>query len=118
METYTIPAERWMQFFDGFNRDHLGWPVTIEVLDEDFGPQHIAENLPLQGISFDTKGTRSCSIEIGAGDQLGVHMTHVIDMPLHIRQAQERNGDIDLQIEPAKRPVTLIHLRGPVRAAQ
>src|SRR5436305_1731674 len=73
METCKIPEEHWLSFFDTFSRDYFGWPCTLEVLDERNGPQHLAENLPLQGISFDTKGTRACSIEISAGDQPGRH---------------------------------------------
>jgi hypothetical protein len=113
METHTISEERWVDFFNDFSRDHSGWLATIEVLDNRTGPQKIAENVPLEGISFDTKGSRSCSIEVSAGDQPGRHMTHIVDMPLHIRQAQESGGAIDIQIEPARGPMTLIHLSGP-----
>jgi hypothetical protein len=114
METRTIPEEHWIEFFDRFSQDHVGWPVTIEVQDAEHGPQKVAQGLPLLGISFDTKGTRPSSIEIIAGSSAGTHVEHVIDMPLHIRKAQEDNGDIDVQIEPARGPVTLIHLSGPL----
>jgi len=114
MDTYTIPEDRWIQFFDEFSRDHSGWPATIEVLDGQAGPQNVAENLPLMGFSFDTKGTRPCAIEISAGDKPTRQVTHVVDMPLHIRQAQEAGGGIDIQIEPADGPVTLVHLRNPL----
>jgi hypothetical protein len=113
MNTQTVPAERWIQFFDDFSRDHAGWSATIEVLDKEVGPQYLAQNLPLQGISFDTKGTRPCSVEISAGQQATRQLTHVIDMPLHIREATEVNGNIDIEIEPADGPITLIHLRDP-----
>jgi uncharacterized protein DUF5335 len=114
MDSQLIPENQWVDFFDQFSRDHMGWPATIEVLDREVGPQRIAENLPLQGISLDTKGSRSCSIEVGAGDQPTRHISHLVDMPLHIRQAQEPNGSVILQIEPAVEPVTLIHVRGPI----
>ena len=68
----------------------------------------------MQGISFDTKGTRPSTIEISAGDPPAGHVNHVVDAPLHIRKAQEPDGSIDVQIEPARGPVTLVHLRGPV----
>ena len=113
MDTYTIPADQWVQFFDDFSREHVGWPATIEVLDGENGPQHLAQNLPFQGISFDTKGTRPCSVEISAGQQATRQVTHVIDMPLHIREATESSGNIDIEIEPAEGPITLIHLRDP-----
>ena len=114
METREIPSEHWVEFFDQFSRDHVNWPATIEVLDRQTGPQRIADNLPLTGISFDKAGTRPSSVVISAGDAPQSHITHVIDLPLHIRQANGTSGEIDLQFEPAQGPVTLIHLRGPI----
>jgi hypothetical protein len=114
MQTYTIPEDQWMEFFDAFSRDHVGWRVSIEVLDREAGPEHVAEDLPLQGISFDTKGTRPSAIQISAGDFPDAHVRHVVDLPLHIRRAEEPSGDVDVQIEPATGPVTLLHLRNPV----
>ena len=113
METRTIPEDQWIEYVDRFSRDHLGCSVTIEVLDKEMGPQNVAADLPLEGISFDTKGTRPTSIEITAGDGADQHVSHLIDMPLHIRQARGTNGDIDVQIEPATGPVTLVHVHGP-----
>src|SRR5947208_14774476 len=113
MDTRIISEDEWIKYFDRFSRDHAGWPATIEVLDPGTGPQNLAANLPLEGISFDVKGTRPCSIEISAGEA-GRHVNHVIDLPMLIRQADEADGSIDLQIEPATGPVTLIHLKGPV----
>jgi hypothetical protein len=114
MQTRTIPDEEWIAYFDRFSRDHVGCPVTIQVLDKEAGPQHIALDLPLDGISFDTKGTRPCTIEISVGDRPDRHVRHVIDMPLNIREVEEPNGDIDVQIEPATGPVTLVHVRAPI----
>jgi len=113
METQNISEDQWVEFFDRFSRDHAGWPTTIEVLDDQAGPQHVAEDLPLQGISFDTKGTRPCSVEVSAGDETGRHVSHVVDMPLNIREAREPNGTVDIQIEPARGPMTLLHVYRP-----
>jgi hypothetical protein len=114
METRDIHEDQWIDYLDRFSREHAGWPVTIEVLDPQAGPQNVAVNLPLQGISFDQKGSRPCVVQISAGDAPGRHVNHVIDLPLHIREADESDGSIDLQIEAARGPVTLVHLRGPV----
>src|SRR6266511_3494345 len=107
METRIIPEDRWIEFFDVFSRHHAGWAVTIEVLDARNGPQNIAENLPLQGISFDQKGSRPCVVQISVGDSPDRHVNHVIDLPLHIREADEADGNVDLQFEPAQGPTTL-----------
>jgi hypothetical protein len=121
METRTIPEDQWLEFFDRFSREHAGWLATIDVLDPRAGPQHVAAGLPLQGFSFEREGTRPCSVEVSAGDRPTRQVTHVVDMPLHIREAREAEGggggggggDVDIQIEPARGPVTLIHLRDP-----
>jgi hypothetical protein len=114
MDTRTVPEGEWVTFFDDFSRSHLGWIATIEVLDRETGPMKVADGIPLQGISFDTRGSRACAIDVGVGDETGRHVHHVVDMPLYIREAYEPGGAVDLQIEPARGPVTLIHLRGPV----
>lgn len=114
METRTIPAEHWVEFFDRFSQDHVGWRCSIEVQDPERGPQRLARDLPLMGISFDSSGTRPSSIEIIAGDDPRAHVEHVVDMPLAIRKAQDPNGEIDVQIEPARGPVTLVHLAEPL----
>jgi hypothetical protein len=117
METRTIPESQWIEFFDQFSRDHAGWRATIDVLDPQTGPQHVAADLPLQGFSFEREGTRPCSVEVSAGDRPTGQVTHVVDMPLHIREAHPDGGgdgaDVDIQIEPARGPMTLIHLRSP-----
>ena len=110
--TQTIPEDRWIEFFERFSQEHSGWPVTLEVLDPTGGPEKLSSDLPLQGISFDTKGTRPSTIAISAGTPSG-HVTHVIDLPLKIQQAEDANGDIDFKIEPARGPVTLVHMRSP-----
>ena len=114
METRIIPDQHWIEFFDRFSQDHVGWPVSIEVEDAEHGPQRIAAGLPFLGISFDRSGTRPSSLEVLAGSASGAHVGHVVDLPLRIHKAQDDNGDIDLQIEPARGPVTLIHLQGPL----
>src|SRR4051794_39514837 len=90
MRDYEIPEEQWVQYFNGFSREHAGWPVTIEVLSNDTGPQRIASDLALQGISFDpAAGTRPCTIAVGAGDRPDANMSHTIDLPLHIREVAD-----------------------------
>lgn len=110
MRTQTISAENWLDYFDTFSREHVGWPASIEVLDETAGPQNVAHNLPLQGISFDTKGTRPSSLEISVGQSSERHVSHVVDLPLRIYQASRSDGSIDLEIEPAQGPKTLVHV--------
>jgi hypothetical protein len=113
METRTIPEGDWIDFANRFSRDHTGWLATVQVLDKVSGALLVAEGVPLQGISFDTKGSRPCSLEVSVGERSAGYARHVVDMPLHIREAEEPDGSVDLQIEPADGPQTLVRLRAP-----
>jgi hypothetical protein len=114
METRTIPEDQWSDFLNDFNRENAMRTVSIQIFSQTHWPRLVAENLPFQGISFDTKGTRSSAVHISAGDTPETHMSHVIDMPLYIRQADEPDGAIDLHIEPAEGgTTTLIRIAGP-----
>jgi len=114
MQSYEIPDEQWIGFFDRFSREHTDWPVTIEVLSEEAGPERIVQELPLQGISFDPTGSRPCTIQVGAGDTPNVYTSHVVDLPLHNRVASDESGAAGtIQIEPARGPTTLVHYHRP-----
>ncbi|MGB7157107.1 MAG: DUF5335 family protein [Tepidisphaeraceae bacterium] len=114
MQSHEIPDEQWIDFFNRFSRDHAGWPVTIELMSEETGPQHLVQELPLQGISFDPAGSRPCTINVGAGDSPSANISHVVDLPLHIRLADDERGSTGtIQIEPADGPVTLVHYHRP-----
>jgi Family of unknown function (DUF5335) len=115
MHSHEIPAEQWLGFFDQFSHDHAGWPVTVEVLSsDDTSPEKIARNLPLQGISFDRAGTRPSSLRIMAGDDPAANVSHVIDLPLHVRLAEKEDDSSGLlMIEPAQGETTLVHFHPP-----
>ena len=111
MKQQNISENDWCDFIEHFSRDHAGQRVTIELLDPQLGPQKMAQDLPLQGISFDTAGTRPSSLEISAGESPQQHVRHVIDKPMYISVARDdQNREIALQIEPADGAKTLLHL--------
>ena len=115
MHTSEIPSEQWLSFINNFSRDHLDWPASLEILDPTLGDHSLAENLPLQGLSFDTKGTRPASLEVALGDAPNApHISHTIEHPLHIYVAddpQHHAGTIE--IEPAQGPKVLLHYHAP-----
>jgi Family of unknown function (DUF5335) len=111
MRDFEIPETQWIEYFDAFSREHAGWQATIEVLDKQAGPQRIAAGLAFQGISFDQKGTRPCTINVGAGDSTRANVSHSVELPLHIRCADDaEHGEVTIEIEPARGPATLVHL--------
>jgi hypothetical protein len=114
MQTYEIPEDQWVGFFDRFSKEHAGWPVTVEVLSPETGPQRLFREQPLQGVSFDPSGTRPCTIQVGAGDDPAANFSHVVDMPLHIRLADDGPaGTGTVEIEPARGAPTLVHYHRP-----
>lgn len=112
METRVIPEDQWVQFANAFSRDHAGQAVRIEVMEEEAGRRSLAQGLPLQGLSFDLRGTRPASIEVSAGERPEEHVRHVIDMPMFIRVLQgDRGEDVSVEIEPARGPRTQVILQ-------
>jgi hypothetical protein len=110
MKSYEIPDEQWINFFDRFSRDHAGWPVTVELLSRESGPQRLVTEVPLQGVSFDPAGSRPCTVVVGAGDDPSRNVSHTIDKPLHIRVAEDDGGQSGtVEIEPAEGAPTLLH---------
>jgi hypothetical protein len=110
MRSFEIPDDEWIPFFNQFSREHAGWPVTVEVLSRETGPQKLVEDQPLQGISFDSSGSRPCTIIVGSGDSDQANFSHVVDLPLNIKLADDDSGRRGtIEIEPANGPPTLIH---------
>jgi hypothetical protein len=112
MRTKTISPESWTEFLAEFNRDHIGWAVTIETMERSES-ETLAERLPFQGISFDTKGTRPSSLEISVGGGDEPHVAHWVHLPLQIRTVEDKDGSVHLMIEPADGGPTILHLRAP-----
>ena len=116
MRDIEIPETQWIDYFNAFSKEHAGWLATIEVLEKNAGPQKLADGLAFQGISFDASGSRPCTINVGAGDSARANVSHTVELPLHIRRADDDDrGDVTIEIEPARGPMTLIHLHGPVQ---
>ena len=114
MESHEIPEDQGTEFVNKFSQTHVGWPVTIDVLSGETGVQHVAQELPLMGISFDTRGTRPARLDIAAGDQPDQYIAHSVDLPLHIRIAEiDPAGAGTIEIEPAQGPLTLVDFHPP-----
>jgi hypothetical protein len=114
MHSHEIAPDRRAQFIRSFSARHLGWPVTIELLLDEAGPQRLSDELPLLGLSFDTTGTHPSTLDISAGDRPDVHVQHSIELPLHIYLAEDdADGSGTLEVEPALGPQMLVHFHRP-----
>ncbi|MCC6423675.1 MAG: DUF5335 family protein [Phycisphaerales bacterium] len=113
MQSHEVPQDQWVDFCNRFSDEHLGWPVTIEVLSQEAGPERILADQPLRGISLDPAGSRPCSIDVGAGNSLSSNFTHTVDHPRHIRLADQDRNSGTLEIQPKDGPATLVHFHRP-----
>ena len=55
-------------YFEEVSKEYQGWATTIEALEGELGDQPVADGPPLQGISFETKGSAAGDILIEVGD--------------------------------------------------
>src|SRR4051812_30286568 len=109
MQTREIPIEQWQPFLDQFSQCHLGEKVTVKIVGRDIGDQTEMRDLPLVGISADTKATGGERIDVSAGDNMRSQVTHAVIHPSHIRVAEDDQGHaVAMQIESEDGPVTLV----------
>lgn len=107
-----IPREQWKDFCDEFSKQHEGWLVSVEIVDETGEPNHevIASELALWGVTVDELQDQT-EVHIIAGDQPR-HVTHVIRDPAAIGFEQdEQGGHTGLRIDTQEGPSVLVRFR-------
>jgi hypothetical protein len=113
--TTEIARYDWVSFFDSLTYLHVEEPVSIEVLRQDIGAQLQVDDLPLDGITAELKGSHA-TITIAAGSDPDRHIAHVISDPVSVRLAQGSAGEDEaLEIVDADRTVTLVFFDAPSR---
>jgi hypothetical protein len=109
MQTREIPINEWRPFLDQFSQSHLGEKVTVRIIGLEVGDQTEMRDLPLVGITADTKDSGGERIDVSAGDTISSQMTHAVIHPSHVRLAEDEQGHaVAMQIESADGPVTLV----------
>lgn len=76
-----IDRDKWQTYLAEFSKRNAGRPVRLEVMSEELGAQPEAEKLPLEGITFESKGSLDSSVEIMLGRSAAAvdrHITHTI----------------------------------------
>ncbi|HXN45377.1 MAG TPA: DUF5335 family protein [Bryobacteraceae bacterium] len=112
MQEREIPASRWRDFFDTFSMQHKDWIATIEI-----GERVEARELPLVGVSADSKGSEPNAIEIEVGRDPSDQLTHIIDEAERVTFRQsEDEAQLELEIEAADGEKTAVRLRRATRA--
>jgi hypothetical protein len=75
-----IERNQWKTFLDEFSKRNQLRPTRLEVVG-DIGAQEEEEYLPFVGVSFETKGGATGSVEIILGGETAAdprHLTHTI----------------------------------------
>jgi hypothetical protein len=97
MTVRAVERPEWKRLFDSFSRAHRGWLVDLELLAPDLGPQVVAQELPLSGISLaDPEG----DVEVSLSTQDGELLMHHVERPTRVFLMQSAAGaDEALDIE-------------------
>lgn len=98
--TKQIPRSEWSSYFEAFTRKHVNdrtsETVTIEVLSPELGDQVEARDVPLLGITYDSKDD---ILDVFVGDTLD----HLIFTPRDIYVVEEEDGFLSsLQVTRAE----------------
>jgi hypothetical protein len=110
--TLEIPRETWLPYFNELSRLYQGWAVTIEIIAGDLGEHPRADDLPLQGLSYDPAGSQAGDILVEVGDAGMPYETHLIHKPRTVRAAVTNPGaEADLDIESEEGTTTLLRIR-------
>ncbi len=111
--TLNLPKEKWAQFFDDLSKRRFGWTTKVEVMSDAVGDQILSENLPLNGITAETKG-EDTTLEISVGENT-THQSHNIINPTKVAflDDDEKTGGI-VEIEEASGTKTLVHIIKPM----
>jgi hypothetical protein len=104
-----IRQDEWQAYLEGFSKRNGGRAAHVEVIGADLGAQELAERLPLEGITFEDKGSLAPSVEIFLGAATERHLTHTITGVRLIAPKVGADGREDaLEIEASDGTKTII----------
>jgi hypothetical protein len=98
-----IDRAQWKSFLDEFSRRNQLRPTRLEIIGRDLGAQNEETMLPFAGISYETKGSETGSVEIMLGGETSAdsrNLTHAISgvkriIPLPGAEALEDGLEIE-----------------------
>ena len=115
MATREIARDEWVEFCDGFSRQHEGWIGTIEVFGPDIGAQVEARELPFAGITAELKAGGGDVITITTREQPERHVTHTIVSPTKVMLEETEDGAHEaLKVEASDGTATLLRFSSAV----
>jgi hypothetical protein len=111
--TLEVPKQTWSAYFNDLSKQFAGWNVTIEVLAGKLGDQPAADGVPLQGISYESKGgSQAGDILVEMGDAGTPFETHLIHRPRAVRSAPSQpREETHIDIETEQGDTTIVRIR-------
>lgn len=106
MTVTPLARQDWHPFLESFTRTIRGRQAAVEVASADLGDQRLIENVPLLGLSYDTRGDQ---IEIEF-ETLG----HRVAAPTELSVDQLADGTVGLEIVGGDGAHTIVRLKEPL----
>ncbi len=114
MDSRAIDRSEWRAFLDRFSREHQGWRVNIEDVDEHGRRLTQADNQRLMGINLDHLDDPDERAYVEVGESVDDHLTHSIAAPRRICFLQTRRGaHLGLEILAQDGTRTFVRFRAP-----
>ena len=89
-ETKDIPTEGWVSWCDTFSNGNRGRTLSISTIDDVYGDESLTEEVAFVAIDHDPV-VRGSNFVISFGEE-AAPSSHVVEEPVRLVQAQDRNG--------------------------
>ncbi|MGH2523652.1 MAG: DUF5335 family protein [Anaerolineales bacterium] len=110
-----VPRSEWADFCDSFSRQHRGGLATIEMARPGAAPQTIADELPLRGLTLNSKSHEADTLLVTLGQHGDERLTHAITQVVRLCfDVTEAGAQAGLTFESADGTITRLRFRVPV----
>jgi hypothetical protein len=97
-ETLTPDRSSWRALLEEITRGRRGESVTLEVLDDGFGDQVEARDLPLESLDFDDRADTVVVALDGRAAGSGVVLRHLVRRPRRLDVLEQPHCSLVLRI--------------------
>jgi hypothetical protein len=108
-----IERDGWQSYLNDFSKRNAGRAARLEVISEELGTQSEVELLPLEGITFESKGSLAASVEIMLGGASAADMRHLTHTVTQVRRifpklgADGREDALEIEAEDGAKTILI-----------
>ena len=113
-EALTRDRSSWRALLEEITEGRRGETVTLEVLDDGFGDQVEARDLPLRSLDFDERSDTVIVALDGRSADSGVVLRHLVPQPRQLDVLEQKHGSLVLRIVAGSGAQTLVVCRPDV----